>query len=202
MGPGTSVVVFGAGPVGLLCCAVSKAFGATKIVSVDINEERLAFAEKYAATTVFRSQKVSAEENAKRMIEECGLGEGADVVIDASGAEVCIQTGIHVLRRGGVYSQVGMVRYDPIFYITSSLSKLIGLPGRTRYNVPYSGHGYERTHCQRLLPLQRRRLSINHRPHILRPAESERADLESSEIRGCGRSIPGYKSRERNQNPD
>lgn len=34
--PGQSVVVMGAGPVGLLCCAVVKAYGASKIVSVDI----------------------------------------------------------------------------------------------------------------------------------------------------------------------
>lgn len=48
--PGKSVVVYGAGPMGLLCCAVSKAFGANKIVSVDINKEMLQFAGKYAAT--------------------------------------------------------------------------------------------------------------------------------------------------------
>jgi D-xylulose reductase len=104
---GQSVVVFGAGPVGLLCCAVAKALGATKIVSVDINEERLQFAQKYAATDVFRSQKETAQESAKRMIMECNLGSGADVIIDASGAEVCIQTAIHALRVGGTYVQVG-----------------------------------------------------------------------------------------------
>jgi D-xylulose reductase len=107
--PGDSVLVFGAGPVGLLCCAVSKAFGATKVISVDINEERLAFAKDYAATHVFRSRKESPEDSAKRLVEECELGAGADVVIDASGAEICIQTGIHAIRTGGTYCQAGMV---------------------------------------------------------------------------------------------
>lgn len=108
--PGVSVVVFGAGPVGLLCCAVSKAFGATKIISVDINEERLEFAQKYAATGAFRSVKdLSPEQNAKKCIEDCGLGLGADVVIDATGAPPCIQTSIHVARRGGNFCQAGMV---------------------------------------------------------------------------------------------
>lgn len=100
---GDSVVVFGAGPVGLLVMAVAKAFGATKIVAVDINEDRLAFATKYAATHAFRSQRESPADSAKRMIDECDLGPGADVVVDASGAEVCIQTSIHVLRVGGTY---------------------------------------------------------------------------------------------------
>jgi D-xylulose reductase len=107
--PGSNVLVFGAGPVGLLCCAVSRAFGARKVISVDINEERLAFAQKYAATHVFRSQKVSPQENARMMVEECGLGDGADVVIDATGAEVCIQTGIWAARTGATYCQAGMV---------------------------------------------------------------------------------------------
>lgn len=104
--PGDSVVIFGAGPVGLLCCAVAKAYGATKIVTVDINEERLKFALDYAATHSFVSERVSAEENAKNMINKCELGSGADVIIDASGAEPCIQTAIHALRMGGTYVQV------------------------------------------------------------------------------------------------
>lgn len=104
--PGDSVVVFGAGPVGLLCCAVAKAYGATKIVTVDINDERLQFALKFAATTSFKSARVSAEENAQNMIKECELGPGADIIIDASGAEPCIQTAIHALRMGGTYVQV------------------------------------------------------------------------------------------------
>lgn len=86
--PGETVVVFGAGPVGLLCMAVAKAFGASKIVAVDINEERLQFATQYAATDAFRPSKESAEDSAKRLIQECDLGVGADAAIDASGAEV------------------------------------------------------------------------------------------------------------------
>lgn len=107
--PGQSVVVFGAGPVGLLCCAVAKAYGAKKIVTVDINEDRLKFALDYAATHAFRSQRESPEESANRMIKECDLGYGADVIIDASGAEVCIQTAIYALRTGGTYVQVSLL---------------------------------------------------------------------------------------------
>lgn len=109
--PGDSVVVFGAGPVGLLCLAVAKAFGATKIVTVDINADRVKFAMGYAATASFQPQKgESPEETGKRMVKELGFEEmgGADVAIDASGAEVCIQTAIHVLRTGGSYVQGGM----------------------------------------------------------------------------------------------
>ncbi|ORY15759.1 hypothetical protein BCR34DRAFT_622762 [Clohesyomyces aquaticus] len=131
--PGDSVVVFGAGPVGLLCCAVAKAYGATKVVTVDINEERLQFALKYAASVAFRSRKESPEESAKRLISECGLGSGADVIIDASGAEVCIQTAIHALRMGGTYVQGGMGKPDINFPIMAMCTKELNVKGSFRY---------------------------------------------------------------------
>ncbi|KAF2006716.1 hypothetical protein P154DRAFT_542066 [Amniculicola lignicola CBS 123094] len=131
--PGASVVVFGAGPVGLLCCTVAKAFGAKKIVTVDINEERLKFALKFAATHAFTSARVSAEENAKKMIEECELGPGADVIIDASGAEPCIQTAIYALRAGGTYVQGGMGKPDISFPIMAMCSKELTMKGCFRY---------------------------------------------------------------------
>jgi D-xylulose reductase len=110
---GVGLVVFGAGPVGLLCCAVARALGAVVVVSVDVNEERLAFAREYAATHVFRPKSGDgAEESARRLVEECGLGLGADSVIDATGAAACVQMGIHALRSGGTYCQAGMVSFD------------------------------------------------------------------------------------------
>jgi threonine dehydrogenase-like Zn-dependent dehydrogenase len=51
---GQNIVVFGAGPVGLLCMAVAKALGAKKIFAVDINKERLDFAKGYAATDIYQ----------------------------------------------------------------------------------------------------------------------------------------------------
>jgi D-xylulose reductase len=50
---GQNVLIFGAGPVGLLAMGVAKGLGAAKIIGVDINEERLAFAKTYAATHTY-----------------------------------------------------------------------------------------------------------------------------------------------------
>ncbi|KFY03692.1 hypothetical protein O988_01291, partial [Pseudogymnoascus sp. VKM F-3808] len=131
--PGASVVVMGAGPVGLLCCAVAKAFGATKVVSVDIQQDRLDFAKNYAATHTFMPERVSAETNAENLIKSADLGEGADAVIDASGAEPSIQTSIHVVRRGGVYVQGGMGKPDITFPIMAMCTKEITMRGSFRY---------------------------------------------------------------------
>jgi D-xylulose reductase len=131
--PGQSVVVMGAGPVGLLCCAVAKAYGASKIVTVDIQPSRVTFAKEFAATHAFIPERVSAEENAARLIEENGLGEGADAVIDASGAEPSIQTSLHVVKRGGVYVQGGMGKSDITFPIMALCLKEVTAKGSFRY---------------------------------------------------------------------
>lgn len=131
--PGDSVVVFGAGPVGLLCCAVAKSFGAAKVIAVDIVKSRLEFAREFAATGTFEPSKVSAAENAQRLSSEHNLGLGADVCIDASGAEPSVQTAINVLRTGGSYVQGGMGKDDCTFPIMQACTKELTIRGSFRY---------------------------------------------------------------------
>ncbi|KAL3488343.1 chaperonin 10-like protein [Aspergillus germanicus] len=132
--PRSSVVVFGAGPVGLLCCAVARAFGASKVIAVDIQPGRLEFARGFAATRTFLPGAGSQSlENAETLRQENGLGLGADVVIDASGAEASIHTGIHVLRPGGTYVQGGMGRDEVRFPITAACTKELNVRGSFRY---------------------------------------------------------------------
>lgn len=131
--PGQNVIVFGAGPVGLLCAAVARVFGANKIIQVDINEERLKFASTYAATGTHIPEKISAKESAAKMIEKHDLGAGADVVIEASGAEPSIQTAIHILRTGGVFVQAGMGKAEVMFPVTALCVKEISMRGSFRY---------------------------------------------------------------------
>jgi len=133
--PGQSVVIMGAGPVGLLCAAVAKAFGATKIVQTDIVESKLAFAKSFAATHTYISQRVSAEENAANIIALADLAStrGADAVIDASGAEPSIQTSLHVVRPGGTYVQGGMGKSDITFPIMALCLKEVTARGSFRY---------------------------------------------------------------------
>ena len=131
--PGQSVVVMGAGPVGLLCAAVARAFGASTVVSVDIVQSKLDFARSFCSTHVYASQRVSAEENAANIRREAGLPDGADAVIDASGAEPSIQASLHVVRNGGVYVQGGMGRSDVTFPIMALCLKEVTAKGSFRY---------------------------------------------------------------------
>lgn len=112
-----TVVVFGCGPIGVLCQAVAKAYGAKKVIGVDVVQSRLDFAKSFAADGTYLPPRPEqgvdpaehAEKVAKLIKEEFDLGEGPDVTLECTGAEPCIQAGIHVTKKGGTYVQAGMV---------------------------------------------------------------------------------------------
>ncbi|ORY32623.1 putative sorbitol dehydrogenase [Naematelia encephala] len=136
------VIVFGAGPVGLLCMAVARALGARRVIAVDINQARLDFAKSYVATdTVIPPPKEQGEDidtfaarvtNAVRT--QLGLpdrGPGAvDLALEASGAPTCMQMGLHILKPAGTYVQVGMgavmTQPTPLFQIIAKELRVIG----------------------------------------------------------------------------
>lgn len=139
-----SVVVFGCGPIGLLCQAVAKAYACKKVIGVDISEGRLAFASKFAADHVYKSPKKNeGEENAsyaarvsQEIIEKFDLGEGADVILEATGAPPCIQTGVYVARPGGArFVQAGMGQEFIDFPVTAALIKELNWTGSLRYTT-------------------------------------------------------------------
>lgn len=112
-----TIVVFGCGPIGVLCQKVSKVYGAKKVIGVDISQGRLDFAKGYGADGVFLPPKKPTtvktdnewnEELARMIKEQFDLGDGPDVVIEATGAASCISTGIHLTKKGGTYVQAGM----------------------------------------------------------------------------------------------
>jgi len=115
---GQKIAVFGAGPVGLLCMAVARALGASRVIAVDIVQSRLDFAAKWAGADIFLppqpqegekridfSRRVAENMKNHLQIEERGSA-AIDLVIDASGAEVCIQIGLFLVKYGGTFLQV------------------------------------------------------------------------------------------------
>jgi len=140
-----SIAVFGAGPIGLLCMAVAKALGASRVIAIDIVPERLQFARSYAATDVFLPPKLQESEKkidfSKRVVQqmrvELGIEErgekAVDLVVDATGAEVCIQMGIFLVKVGGTYIQVGMGSPEITVPIILFIGKELKIQGSFRY---------------------------------------------------------------------
>lgn len=105
---GQDVLVYGAGAIGLLACALAKARGAQRVVVVDINQARLAFAKEngFAQQTfclpaaarpkTVEEQLVRAKESGERILEAFQQKDGFDCIFECTGAEPCIQMAIHV----------------------------------------------------------------------------------------------------------
>ncbi|MCI8326766.1 MAG: galactitol-1-phosphate 5-dehydrogenase [Lachnospiraceae bacterium] len=88
--PGDSVCVYGAGPIGLFAIQYAKIKGASKIIAVDVWEEKLEMAKKNGADIVVNSKN----QDPVQAVMDATDGFGADVVIDFSGAPVCQKASI------------------------------------------------------------------------------------------------------------
>lgn len=138
-----SVIIFGCGPIGLLCQAVSKAFGCKKVIGVDISDGRLKFAKEFGADSVYKmpikTLSESSEAFAKRVSTDIkdtfGLGGGADVILEATGAELCIQVGVFVARPEARFVQAGMGQEFISFPVTEALVKQLNWTGSIRYST-------------------------------------------------------------------
>ena len=61
--------------------------------------------------------------------------DGPDVVVDATGAAPCIQTGIYLCKKGGTYVQAGMGREHVTFPITAACVRDLTVRGSIRYTA-------------------------------------------------------------------
>jgi L-iditol 2-dehydrogenase len=128
-----SVIIFGAGPVKLLCCAVARAFGASKIVAVDVVPVRLISAVKCGATHTYQMSAEAADKNAAQLLASANLGAGADIALDATGAEACLNCGIYALTQGGTFIQVGLGKPNLSLPVGQICDKEVTLKGSFRY---------------------------------------------------------------------
>jgi Zn-dependent alcohol dehydrogenase len=93
---GQSVAVFGAGGVGLSAIGAAAIVGANPIIAVDLEDEKLAFAEEFGATHKVNASKTDPVE----AIREITRG-GADYALDAVGAPATMVQVLAATREGG-----------------------------------------------------------------------------------------------------
>ncbi|QPG74254.1 hypothetical protein FOA43_001579 [Brettanomyces nanus] len=105
---GDRILVIGAGPVGLLAAGVARAFGATKVLILDISQTRLAFALEHNYATHAYNTKGKSESDVLAYIKKHWNGELPTGAIEATGVPACIAMAINLLDKGGRYVQVGM----------------------------------------------------------------------------------------------
>ena len=119
---GDTVIIYGSGCIGLVSLLASKAMGASKIILIDVLENRLKTALKLGATHVINPKEVDV----LKTVAEITEGKGAHVVIDTAAAEVTVKQTVDVLKTGGTIVLVGMTVNDEVSF---NFMKLMGKEG-------------------------------------------------------------------------
>lgn len=132
---GGSVVVIGCGPIGLFAVASAKALGASRIIGLDVREERLALAKRVGCDISLDPRQKDAT---SRILEATG-GVGADSIVEASGSAVALEGAFKFLRKGGRCALVGLpsepVRLDLGPDVVFKEATIIGIHGREMFRT-------------------------------------------------------------------
>ncbi len=122
-----SVLITGAGSIGLMAVGVAAAAGAAKIIVTDPNPHKLALARTMGAHSALDS---SASDLREAILAQTD-GRGADVLLEMSGNPAALDMGLSVLRNGGRAAVLGI----PAGKVTLDLAEHVVLKGITLIGV-------------------------------------------------------------------
>lgn len=136
--PGYTIVIQGAGGLGLNACAIAKEKGA-QVIIIDGVASRLEMAMRFGADETINMNDYSTVEKRQKRIEELTNGKGADVGLEVTGVPSAIDEGIHLVKENGQYLIMGNItvgkkaEFDPGLLVRKSIQVI----PVNRYNPEY-----------------------------------------------------------------
>lgn len=138
---GDSVVIQGAGGLGINATAMAKEMGAGTVIVIDELEERLNMAKSLGADHVINLKEYKTPKDRLARILELVGGQGADIVLEVSGSPDSVPEGIAMVKRGGTYILMGninigkKVEIDPARVVVGS-KKIMGVAIYEAWVIP------------------------------------------------------------------
>jgi L-iditol 2-dehydrogenase len=134
VGTGNSVLVTGAGPIGLMTMEAARAAGATDVLVTDVVERKLSLAADRGADRTVDVTEEDLEEAAADHTD----GVGVDVVVEASGAKPSIESALDAVRRGGTVVLVGLASEAEVpLDVLEIIDNELDVHGSFRYENTY-----------------------------------------------------------------
>lgn len=131
---GDSVVILGAGCIGLAALMSAKAMGASNVVVVDLYEKRLEFAKDMGANYVINAAKEDVFDQCRKIFGS----RGADIVIETAGSPKTIYQTSILAKQGGTVVLVGIaVNNDLTYNFGQVMSKELTVKSVFRYRNLY-----------------------------------------------------------------
>lgn len=105
---GDTIVIQGAGGLGLYASALARDMGAAQVIVFDKRAARLALAKEFGATHTVNIDETS-EKDRRELVRSLTRGHGADLVAEFVGVPSAIEEGARLLRQGGRYLWIGNI---------------------------------------------------------------------------------------------
>jgi S-(hydroxymethyl)glutathione dehydrogenase / alcohol dehydrogenase len=105
IGRADSVMVMGCGAVGLSAVQGARLAGAARIIAVDLDDAKLALAQRMGATACVNAKTDDVVAIARRLTS----GRGVDAVIEAAGSAAAFRTTVEAVRPGGEVVWLGKI---------------------------------------------------------------------------------------------
>jgi alcohol dehydrogenase len=102
--PGATVAIVGAGPIGLAALLTAQFYSPAQLIVIDLDENRLAFARQFGATTVINSGDPKLVEKVKALTG----GRGVDTAIEAVGVPATFELCEELVSAGGTIANIGV----------------------------------------------------------------------------------------------
>ena len=128
---GDTVAVTGAGPIGMLCAAVARAAGASRVFIADRLPYRLQIARAMGADVAIDT---TAQSLVETVMDATG-GRGVDIVLEAAGSPETVNAAIKMARMGGSVMMIGILsELYPKIDVHTAMSKELRLQTLKRSN--------------------------------------------------------------------
>ncbi len=133
---GEDVLITGAGPIGIMACAVVRHAGARHVVITDVNPYRLALAKKMGATVALDVR----EKTIKQVQKDLGMSEGFDVGLEMSGNADGFRDMLASMAHGGRIAMLGIPEKEMAIdwnLVVFNMLTIKGIYGREMYETWY-----------------------------------------------------------------
>jgi L-iditol 2-dehydrogenase len=120
-----TALVVGSGIIGLFTVQILRAAGCGQIIAVDLEDYKLAFAERLGATTTLNPRRDDVLASIHNLTE----GRGADVAFEAVGVTATVKTAVEGVRKGGTVTLIGNVTPSIELPLQSVVTRQIRLQG-------------------------------------------------------------------------
>ncbi|WP_413526757.1 galactitol-1-phosphate 5-dehydrogenase [Marinilactibacillus psychrotolerans] len=179
---GDTVLVFGAGNIGLLTIQALKIIGVKNIIAVDVKKGNLEEAKKYGADFTINS----LVEDLEKLVKEYSGNSGVDIVLECAGSAIAQEQCLRVVKKHGKIAYIG-IAYEDIHLPEDSFEKIfrheLTLKGFwNSYSAPFPGK--EWTNSYNLIKQNKVNVKdmITHRFPLSQTKEAFEMILEQKEL--------------------